>query len=65
MPKDEKRDEKTSGSEGGVPLAGVGLILGVAAGFAMGGPLGAAIGGGVGLVLGAAVDASRKKGDPS
>lgn len=65
MPEDKMNDEKTSGSEGGVPLAAVGLILGVAAGFALGGPLGAAVAGGVGLVLGAAVDASRSKGDSS
>lgn len=62
---EKKLDEEKKGSEGGMPLAAIGLILGAAAGMAVGGPLVAAMGAGVGLVLGAAVDASRKKGDSS
>ena len=62
---EKKLDEEKKGSEGGVPLAAMGLILGAAVGMALGGPLVAAMGAGVGLVLGAAVDAWRKRGDSS
>jgi outer membrane lipoprotein SlyB len=62
---DKKVDEEKKGSQGGMPLAAIGLILGAAAGMALGGPLVAAMGAGVGLVLGAAVDAWRKREDSS
>ena len=65
MSEKQAGDEKKSGSDGGFRFAAIGLILGVAAGFAIAGPLGAAMAGGVGLVLGAAVDASRRGGDSS
>lgn len=45
--------------------AGVGLILGSAAGFFMGGPVGAAFGAAIGLILGAGLDAQKKKEAPT
>lgn len=40
---------------------GLGLIFGVAVGFALGGPITAGIGAGLGLVIGAAVDMQLHK----
>lgn len=55
----EKREQSDTQKKQPI-YAGVGLILGSAAGFSIGGPVGGAFGAAVGLILGAGLDAQKK-----